>query len=151
MHTQTRAIDGLVVAILVMACSDGPISAPEPQVGNLVVAITTTGGDPDDDGYHLVVGSERRHRVDRPALTVNLAGVKAGTHILTLEGVADNCSVAGTHPLSITVPSAGTAVAGFAVVCEATGIEIAARTTGSDSPLGFDVHLGTKNRQRQSE
>ncbi|MBA3466710.1 MAG: PD40 domain-containing protein [Gemmatimonadaceae bacterium] len=143
MHIQTRAIAGLVVAILVMSCSDDPISAPEPQVGNLVVAITTTGGDPDDDGYQLVVGSERRHRVDRPGVTVQLAGVKAGTHVLTLEGVADNCSVAGTHPLSITVPSAGTAVAAFAVVCEATGIEIAAQSTGIDYPPAFAVRLGT--------
>lgn len=73
--------------------------------------------------------------------------MNAGTHVLALEGVADNCTVVGTQPRSITVVSGVTAAVVFVVKCDATDIEITTRTTGTDYPFGFDMRVDAEVRR----
>jgi hypothetical protein len=129
-----------LVAVIALACGgDGP-TAP-PHLGRLIVTVATTGADFDNDGYLLVLGPDRSQVVG-PNTTVFLDSISPGAHVLALEGVAENCTVADMQPLSITVESGVTASVDFSVVCDATGIRVAVHTTGSDQPLGFDVRVG---------
>ena len=135
-----RLMCGVLAAFVATACED-PSSVTRSPPGTLTVSITTTGGDPDEDGYELVIGAVRRMWVAAND-TVFVAGLPAGTHVLQLDGVAENCGVRGTHPLPIPLPSFGGTRAGFSVECEATGIAITTRTTGDDSPPGFHIRIG---------
>jgi Tol biopolymer transport system component len=129
-----------LAAAMALACGgDGPTAAP--QLGRLTVRVATTGADLDNDGYLLVV-SPQQNVVVGPNATVHLDSISPGAHVLALEGVADNCTVANTQALSITVEPSVTASVNLSVVCDATGISVATHTTGSDQPLGFDVQVG---------
>ena len=119
-----------LVAMMALACGgDGP-TAP-PHLGRLIVKVATTGDDLDNDGYSLVVGPNRALLIG-PNATVFLDSISPGAHALALEGVAENCTIADIRALSITVESGITANVGLSVVCDATGIKVAAHTTGSD-------------------
>lgn len=122
------------VAALSAACSEGPTA---PQLGDLNLSIQTSGGDVDVDGYQFMVDSVR-HAVFASS-TFTIRGVTAGTHKVTLEGVAENCTVSGSDSRSITVIAGQAVDVAFAVTCVATGLEITTHTTGVDTPPGYDV------------
>src|ERR1043165_6253497 len=77
----------LLVA-LSSACTDAPSA---PKSGTVRVAVRTSGGDLDFDGYQVVVDPARR-AVDANG-TAEFRFVGAGEHTVVLEGVADNCTV----------------------------------------------------------
>jgi Tol biopolymer transport system component len=130
-----------VAALLVLlgaACTDAPTSPIAGPRSSLKVSVQTSGGDLDDDGYEVVVTSERRQFVAIQSVTI-ISGIGAGTHTVGLEGVSPNCTVTGTTPLSVTVPAGQTVEVGFVVVCVTTGFEVTTRTTGGDNPFGYHV------------
>lgn len=130
---------GLVAAMTLACGGDGPTALP--HLGMLMVRVATTGADFDNDGYRLVV-SPQRSVVIGPNATAFLDSISPGAHVLALEGVADNCSVANPSALSITIESGVTTSVDLSVECDATGIRLVTHTTGSDQPLGFDVLVG---------
>jgi hypothetical protein len=125
-----------LLVLLAAACSDGPTAPTAP--GNIKVSVQTSGGDPDEDGYDVVVSSEVRQVIASQSVAT-ITGISAGTHTLALERVAPNCTVSGTQPLSVTVPAARTVEIAFVIVCVATGIEVTTRTTGDDNPFGYQL------------
>jgi TolB protein len=125
-----------LLVLLAAACSDG-LTAPTER-GNIKVSVETSGGDPDEDGYEVVVPSEARRFVTSQGTTV-IIGISAGIHTVALERVAPNCRVSGAHPLTVTVPADQTAEIAFVIVCTATGIEVTTRTTGDDNPFGYQL------------
>jgi Tol biopolymer transport system component len=149
MRVHPSAVLAAVVAAILMACGDGPTAPPQisdgpiapPPLGKLSVSVSTSGADLDNDGYRLVLGPERSVVVG-PNATVYLDSISPGLHVLSLEGVADNCTVAGVMPLSITVESGVTSSVALSVECDATGVNVAIHTTGSDQPFGFGVQIG---------
>ncbi|MDQ3225129.1 MAG: hypothetical protein M3Q50_00670 [Chloroflexota bacterium] len=134
-----HAAGAIAIAALSGCSNDGPTA---PRHGTIRVTIQTSGGDPDDDGYELVVGSTRRLPLTRHTRVIVVDSVAAGTFTVALEKVADNCTVTGTNPRPITITSGETAMVDYSVACEATGIEVVAKTSGSDFPFGFDVTAG---------
>lgn len=137
-----------LVTVLAGACRDGDgPTAPEP--GTISVSVETSGGDLDIDGYEFVVDSVTRRSLSARTATVGadgtqradavVAGVTAGAHSATLEGVADNCTVSGPSSRSITLTPGQVVNVAFTVVCAATGIEITTRTTGPDFPSNYDL------------
>ena len=133
-------VAAIVLMLLGTACRDAPTAPTAPQPGSIRVSVQTSGGDPDNDGYIVVVASEVRRFVSSQSATV-IGGISAGTHTVALEGVAANCTVSGTHPLSVTVPAGQTVDVAFAIVCATTGIEITTRTTGSDTLFGYQLEV----------
>lgn len=121
-------------------CGDGK-SPAEPivsQPGRIRVSVLASGGDLDANGFEVVVGSEGFRR------PVSLAGPSAfdfaaGSHSVRLEGVAPNCSVVSTNPLTVTVVAGGIAEVVFQVECETTGIVVTTRTTGSHFPGNYQL------------
>lgn len=132
---QRRHVAAALLACLGAACGDGPTT---PRGGALQVTVRTSGGDPDVDGYELVVGSEVR-RPFLPTTTAVVSDISPGTHIVALERVAENCTVSGTHPRPVTVVAGRTVDVGFDVVCTATGISVTTRTSGVDKPDSYQV------------
>lgn len=120
------------------ACSDGP-TAPKP--GSIRFMVTTTGGDPDLDGYQLVVDASPPVSV-LPNTIMVIGNLSASAHTVSLSGIADNCSIAAAQPVTVTVAASDTVTAVLSVVCEATGIRASAQTTGEDKPFQFQVQVG---------
>jgi hypothetical protein len=118
-----------LLTVLGAACNDSPSA---PQSGTVRVTVRTFGGDPDFDGYEVVVDPARRPVSADGTAEFRYIGV--GTHTLALEGVAENCSVAGTPPRSVTVKKNQTVDVTFEVVCATTGIAVTTQTSGVDSP-----------------
>jgi TolB protein len=136
-----------LLVLLAAACSDG-LTAPTER-GNIKVSVETSGGDPDEDGYEVVVPSEARRFITSQSTTV-ITGISAGIHTVALERVAPNCRVSGAHPLTVTVPAGQTAEIAFVIVCTATGIEVTTRTTGDDNPFGYRLAVYDLVRNIQS-
>ena len=140
-HTRRKWLLGAIAATLLTACDDA--TAPSP--GSLEISITTLGGDLDEDGYLLIIGAERQLPVHRNA-SILLHDIRAGTHVLLLEGVAANCALEGTQSPSITVGSGEVARVALTVTCETTGIEVLTSTIGPDQPFnGYMVTSGDRS------
>jgi len=140
MSVQMRFVLAILTALPLMSC-DNSISAPEP--GGLRVSVSTTGEDP-DVSYEIAVDS--RHRAVGASTSFLFDSLTVGPHALSLEGVAENCTIKDAPPNPITIESGLIANARFGVACEATGIEVTIHTTGVDSPPDFEIGVGTNSR-----
>ena len=79
-------------------------------------------------------------------LQAKVSGVAAGDRSVELTGVANNCTVAGQNPRTVTVPPAGTVQTDFSITCvPITGtVEVIAETGGVDiDPNGYTVRIET--------
>ena len=108
---------------------------PPPQVGVLRITTTTSGTDPDADGYRFTVDGARSDPIGVNA-TTDLANTAAGAHTVVLSDVAANCSVDAVSK-SATVASGAAATVAFTITCAAlpptTGsIRVTTSTTGPD-------------------
>jgi Tol biopolymer transport system component len=99
----------------------------------ILVSAVTTGEALDPDGYLVAVdgGTPRPLAING---SVSITGVTPGEHTVALSDVANNCVVAGSNPLLISVAGGSTAGADFAVSCgpplAAPGRDIALTWTG---------------------
>ena len=131
-----RRLAGSLLIVLAVACGDDPTG---PEVGTLRVSAPTSGGDLDLDGYEIVVsGSDLRWPIFANA-TSEVRNITPGTHTVSLEKLAPNCTVSGTHPRMVTVTAGQTVEVTFEIVCAATGIAITTRTTGVDMPITYQL------------
>lgn len=103
-----------------------------PTTGSLDVATTTTGASLDPDGYTATVDGTTSRSVPTNG-SVTFSDLSAGSHSVTLSGVASNCVVSEGDSRTVTVPAGGTASAAFAVSCAA----------GTASRLAFTVQPST--------
>ncbi|MFL5954844.1 MAG: hypothetical protein ACJ76I_12135, partial [Gaiellaceae bacterium] len=101
--------------------------------GTLAVSTTTTGADLDPDGYAVAVDGGTAQPIATNG-SVSVANLSAGTHTITLAGLAANCTVTGSNPQTATVTAGATTNAGFTITCTAiptTGdLTVTASTTG---------------------
>jgi hypothetical protein len=113
------------------------------NVGDLTVTTSTTGGDLDPDGYTVEVGGTISEAIDLDE-TITITDVAAGDHSVELTGVANNCSVVGDNPRTVTVPNNAAVQTDFEVECVAlTGtLTVTASTTGDGlDPDGYTVSV----------
>ena len=165
--THTYAANGTYTVSLVVTDAKGNASAPAsttatvsgivsaPTTGDLTVTATTTGSNPDPDGYAATVYDEAGTTVVAGPKAVAVSGsasfpgLSAGTYTVKLTGLAANCSTGLTNDAtSAAVPAGGAATAAFTVTCTATtgGLTVSATTSGSDpDPNGYTatVDAGT--------
>lgn len=109
----------LALAVLVACDDDDPVA---PQVGTLEVVVETTGEDIDADGYTVDLddGTETGDVETSDEISFE---VDAGSHTVELTGIADNCTVDGDNPVTVTVGADETETVTFDVTCEAEGGE----------------------------
>jgi hypothetical protein len=137
-----------LVAVLALACGDGPTAPP---LGAVRLSVETSGGDLDIDGYEIVVDSGMRRYVatngafiapdGAQRVELAVAGIRVGAHSVSLEAVADNCTVSGPNPRSVTIAEGPAVSLAFTVACVATGVAITTHTTGLDVPFTYDLHV----------
>jgi Tol biopolymer transport system component len=101
-----------------------------PRIGSIRVLITTSGEDPDADGYSLNVAG--RFHTDIPVNGTRIfSGVRDGGNAVTLAGVAGNCTVNGGTTKTVAVAFGGTSDVQFTVHCVAAGsVRVTTATTG---------------------
>ena len=134
-----RRIALALLASLVTACRDGATSPPAANRGVLQVLVLTSGGDPDIDGYDIVVDSITHSLpAARNSQDILLA---TGLHTITLENVAENCIVTGSRTRSAAITAERATNVVFEVVCATTGVAVTANTTGVDRPSNYQVSV----------
>jgi hypothetical protein len=124
-----RLVLSLVVGLSLSACDDH-VGPPPPSTGTLVVSTTTSGEDPDQDGFLLAVDDADSLGL-RPTGSAELE-LAPGRHRLRLLGVAGQCSVSPGAELEVDVAPENTTPVAFEVSCPATGARVMVTTTGSD-------------------
>jgi hypothetical protein len=111
--------------------------------GTITVKTTTTGDDPDPDGFTVSVSGSSDHSIPTNGST-DFSGVTAGSHQVELSGVADNCSVTSGNPANVTVSGGQSTEVDFTIDCVSlTGsIKVTTQTTGADlDPDGYQVNV----------
>ena len=116
---------------------------PPPSAGTLQVQTTTSGVDPDPNGYAFFVDGGSRQPIGVSA-TASLPNLAAGSHAVRLSGLAPNCDVQGQNPRPVTLEAGATANVSFAIICAATTgtIRVQVATSGAPTdPDGYTVTL----------
>jgi hypothetical protein len=99
-----------------LACgSDNPADVP---ARSLEITVVTSGDEPDSDGYTVQIDSENSRPL-RPSEVIQHRDISPGDHTIYVGGVADNCSVQGANPKTVSVPAAGTVAITIEIVCAA--------------------------------
>lgn len=139
------ALTGLV---LLAGCSnEGSDPTSTVGTGTVVVSVTTTGEQPDADGYSVALGS--RTATVEPSGTVTFEDVAPGSYEVTLSDVAPNCTVDGEASRMVTLDGPSGAEVAFTLACVATGpagstvvpCPDVALASGSGAPLD-EIDLG---------
>src|SRR5947208_8869618 len=117
-----------------------------PLTGNITVTTTTSGTDI-PGGYTVTLDDTISQPIGVNAV-VTFIGVAAGSHMVSLGGVAPNCTVGGANPQPVSVSGGETAQASFAISCAASppatgSLTVTATTTGSNLPAGYTLTLDT--------
>jgi hypothetical protein len=122
-------------------------TTPPPGTGSLRIVTATTGPDQDADGYGFAVDDGASQHIDSEG-NVTLDNVSPGVHTVQLSGLAQNCTVEGTNPRSVTVNAGSTEEVRFNVTCSATtgSINVTTSTSG-DLPDddGYVIRLDGSN------
>jgi hypothetical protein len=128
------------VSLLWQACNGEDLT--DPTTGEITVTVSTTGAEPDPDGYTLSLDGLQGVAIasnETRTLTAD-----EGDHTLELGGLASNCGVEGGIRLAVQVVAGDTTAVAFEVVCSATtgGLRIVTSTTGDlADPDGYAVSV----------
>jgi Tol biopolymer transport system component len=126
---------------LLGACGSGE-DLTLPSLGDLTVTVTTT-GEPDSDGYTLVLDGGSPHALVTTDSIV-VPDLLPGDHRLDLSGLAAGCEVQNPNPLVITVVAGAESRAAFTVSCPPPagtgGIAVRISTSGPGTdPDGYTL------------
>ena len=138
LRTSRSLLAAALLAIAAGACGSEEPTAP-PAPGSIRTTTLTTGGDPDIDGYDLLLGTTVRQPLPPNGTTVTQ--VESGTHTVALARVDENCTVSGAYPRTVAVPPGAQVYVNIEVACVATGIEVITRTAGAEHAPPHHVSL----------
>lgn len=142
------AAHALVVGPGLILLSCGGEGLVPPTGGSLAITTTTTGPEPDADGYVISVNEGAEVGIAANG-THHVAELAAGTHTVRLGGLAANCQLAGGNPRSVSIEAGATATVQLNVTCGATtgSATITVSTSGvSPDPDGYAVTLDGADR-----
>ena len=142
MHMPLRQVSlGLLIAGAVvtgLSCGGEDIAAL--TTGILEITTTTSGLEPDTDGYLITVDDGPQTVIGANA-TFQRQDVESGDHSVRLVGVAENCALAGENPRSIQVVAGKTATLDFVIACTAATGTVRVSVTTSGSPTDPDGYV----------
>ena len=113
------------------------------RIGSVRVAVTTTGPDPDANGYTIAFDSGPAQGLPRNG-TAFIGGLHEGTHSMTVGDVAPNCLAGAPVPNPVLVEYGTTSDVSLHVACGLTSgtIEVTVSTTGTNlDPDGYVVSV----------
>lgn len=111
-----------LTSLILSACGDSTSTGPG-NTGSLRVTATTSGADPDPDGYSVIVdygavaGNGRFGKHIEPNGSVIFPDIPAGDHRLDLFLIVPNCTVEGDNPRTVTITAGETTATTFTVTC----------------------------------
>jgi streptogramin lyase len=109
-----RFLVPVAIVALVAGCGETFISVSSD--GRIEVFVSTTGTDPDGDGFSVIVDGGAARFV-APGGSVVLDHLSEGSHSVLLSGLSENCRVEGSNPRSVVVGPDGQADLSFDVRC----------------------------------
>lgn len=119
MTTLTRILAGSLVSVAVLGlggCGSDEVSGPE--TGSLEVLLSMEGTDQDRNGGTLLLNGEPLGQL---AVGVKRRDVVAsGIHVISVTGIASNCSPLSAIERNVTVRTGGLASVEFRFLCEST-------------------------------
>lgn len=127
-RTLTLAIVVTICVGWAAGCQEDNLLIPGARTGRLLVTLITTGGNPDSDGFHLLV-DQGPPIVVSPADEVSLT-LPNGSHTVAITGLAANCAVSGGDLRPIYVAPGGTTAVTFQISCPFYGAMRISTTTG---------------------
>ncbi len=126
-----------MAAGLSLSCGGGG-GLTAPTSGAVQVTTSTTGAEPDPDGYSLTLDDIEIQPIGTVA-TATLRDIEPGAHRVGLAGLAPNCTVEGDNPRTVNVTAGETAVQAIAIICAepppATGGISVTTTTAGPRPI----------------
>jgi Tol biopolymer transport system component len=128
-------------ALTALSCGGDDVTAP--TTGSLTINATTSGPEPDADGYAVSIDDGTETAIPASG-TLQRDNVEPGNHSIQLTGMAANCTVAGENPSTINVPAGETVTVTFELTCSATtgSLQITSATTGpSPDADGYAITL----------
>jgi hypothetical protein len=96
-----RTLLHLLACVAVVACGD---SRTAPELGSIILRLTTTGKRPDPDGFMVSVDGGTPQAVPANG-TLQFQGVSPGTHTLAVGGAMWNCRLSATSVNVQAVPA----------------------------------------------
>jgi hypothetical protein len=142
-----QVLAALLLGPLAAGCNSSDNLTVPPTTGTLSITTTTTGAEPDADGYLVGVDIAPPQTIGASA-TVQVENVEMGAHTVQLSGIAPNCAAAN-NPRSVTVAGGEMATVAFAVTCGATtgGVAVTVATSGpSPDADGYTLTLDGADR-----
>ncbi len=98
-----------------ISCGDDPVGGTSD--GTLLIAARTTGEDMDQNGYLVSVNSSQGQQIGHGE-TLYVAALEPGTYVVTLSGLAENCTVPeDDNPQTAEVVPVDTAEVLFDISC----------------------------------
>lgn len=113
-------------------------NTPEPT-GNILVKVTTVGGDDDPDGYTLTVQGVSPVQVE-PNGEIPVNSKQVGRYQVELSGIASHCSATGNLVREVNVTANGTATVEFEVSCKAILRDRIVYSKGLDNFTEFKIY-----------
>ncbi|MEA2713199.1 MAG: hypothetical protein QOK27_1160, partial [Gemmatimonadales bacterium] len=130
----------------VIACGGDSLIAP--SVGTLEITTSTSGTEPDPDGYSLSIDSQGEMAIGVNA-TMQRGDLEPGNHTAHLSGMAANCTVAGENPRTVGIVVGQLVTVAFSVTCIATtgSLQVTSSTSGlSPDADGYIISLDGTDR-----
>lgn len=131
--------------LAVAACDDDDDDGGPTNEGTLEVTVTATGTPADPDGFTVLLDGTQMGAVVPATGGVRTQDLEPGDYEVELDNLADNCTVDGDNPRTVTIEDDETTEVTFAVTCEAaTGgtVSVTTTTTGTNPDAdGFQVSV----------
>lgn len=144
MHMVRRQVrlGGVVAAAGLAGLSCGGEDVAAPATGDLEVTTSTTGSEPDTDGYRITID-------DGPAIAIGAnasilrEGLTAGEHTIRLAGTAQNCVLQGDNPRTVEIVAEASVRLDLVIDCTATTGTIRVSVATSGSPADPDGYVAS--------
>ncbi len=145
-HRRNEIVPGvLLLAMLLGACgrgsgdSGGTGPNPPPTTGAMTVTTSTAGVDPDRDGYTVAIDGGTAQTIGADG-SLTLSNLTAGSHDVELGGVAQHCTIDGSHARAVNVTAGDTATVPFTVACTDGKILFYSNRQGADGDANFELY-----------
>jgi hypothetical protein len=123
----------VILSTIWLGCAGGGGDITVPQVGTLEITTTTSGQEPDPDGYLVSLDGSEPVAVGSDAI-LRLTDLSTGAHSLELSGLAGNCTVPSGTRIDVSITADEVASASYVISCAPTIGTIQVTTTSAGNP-----------------